>query len=131
MTPEQAAEAAVPYIYYPDTPRRYIEEDLAMRRPWFPKPEAYLAQLQGIFSWESYERLSQIRSPTLVIHGESDRLVPAANGKIISDRIPGAKLILLAHASHIFTTDQPEAAHQAILEFLQGQHGECASTQGS
>ena len=121
MSPEEAAQAAVPFIYDPATSRERIDEDLAMRREWFPKPEAYMAQLQGILSWEAYSRLSQISAPTLVIHGESDRLVPAGNGKLIAERIPGARLVLLPRASHLFTTDQPEAAHQAVLEFLAAQ----------
>jgi pimeloyl-ACP methyl ester carboxylesterase len=37
---------------------------------------------------------------------------------LIAQRIPGAKLVLLEHASHLFVTDQTEAAHQEILEFL-------------
>ena len=88
-----------------------------------------VAQLQGILSWEAYSRLSQISAPTLVIHGESDRLVPAGNSKLIAARIPGAKLVLLPHASHIFTTDQPEAAHHAILEFLEAQSARPLQTQ--
>ncbi len=123
MTPEQAIEAPVPFIYDSTTPRERIEEDLAIRRPWLPRPEAYTAQLQGIIAWESYCRLSGIAAPTLVIHGENDRLVPPANGKLIAQRIPGAKLVMIPHASHLFTTDQPEAAHHAILEFLNEQIG--------
>jgi 3-oxoadipate enol-lactonase len=123
MTPEDAAQAALPFIYHPATPRKLIEEDLEIRRPWFASQASYNAQLQGVVTFESYSRLSQINSPTLVIHGESDRLVPAGNGKLIAEKIPGAKLILLAQASHIFTTDQPEAAHRAILAFLEGQRG--------
>jgi pimeloyl-ACP methyl ester carboxylesterase len=118
MTREEAAEAAVPFIYHPSTPRRLIDEDIEMRRPWFPHPNAYTAQLQGILAWEAYSRLSQINAPTLVIHGESDRLVPAGNGKLIAEKIPGAKLVMLTGASHIFPTDQPEAAIRAIREFL-------------
>jgi pimeloyl-ACP methyl ester carboxylesterase len=129
MSPEDAAQAAVPFIYHPNTPRKLIEEDLDVRRPWFPKREAYNAQLQGIIAFESYSRLSQISSPTLVIHGESDRLVPAGNGKAIAQKIPGAKLILLPQASHIFTTDQPEAANRAILEFLEAQIMSCDKAQ--
>ena len=119
MTAEEAARVAIPFIYDAGTPRERIEEDLVMRRPWFPRAEAYLAQLQGIFMWESFSRLPQIHAPTLVIHGEADRLVPPANARLIASQIPGAKLVLLPHASHIFTTDQPEAAHRAILEFLE------------
>jgi pimeloyl-ACP methyl ester carboxylesterase len=118
MTPDQMAEAAVQFIYDPATPRARIDEDLAVRRPWFPRPEGYVAQLQAIFAWEAYSRLPQITAPTLVIHGESDRLVPPGNGKLIAERIPGAKLLTIPRASHLFITDQPEAAERATLEFL-------------
>jgi pimeloyl-ACP methyl ester carboxylesterase len=66
----------------------------------------------------------------LVIHGENDRLVPPGNGKLIAQRIPGAKLVMIAHASHLFTTDQPEAAHHAILEFLNQRTGSARSADG-
>jgi pimeloyl-ACP methyl ester carboxylesterase len=56
-----------------------------------------------------------------VIHGETDRLVPPGNGKLIADKIRGAKLVMIPRASHIFPTDQPKTAHQAILEFLLAQ----------
>jgi pimeloyl-ACP methyl ester carboxylesterase len=77
-----------------------------------------MAQLQGILAWESYSRIAQITAPTLVIHGKSDALVPPGNGELIAKRIPGAKLVLLEQASHLFLTDQTEKAHQEILEFL-------------
>src|ERR1700731_5502230 len=38
MSPEQAAEASVPFIYDSTTPRERIDEDIAIRRPWFPRP---------------------------------------------------------------------------------------------
>lgn len=121
MTPEQAAQAAIPFIYDPATPRHLIDEDLAVRRPWFPRPEAYNAQLQGILAWSSYDRLTQIGVPTLVIHGESDRLVPAGNGKLIAEKIAGARLVILRQASHIFTTDQAQETQRTVLEFLKEQ----------
>ena len=131
MTPEQAAEASVPFIYDSTTPRERIDEDIAIRRPWFPKPEAYTAQLQGILAWEAYSRLSAIAAPTLVIHGESDRLVPPGNAKLIAERIPGAKLAMIPHASHLFLTDQTEVSHHVILQFLNQQAGSAGSDVGS
>ena len=130
MTPEQAAEAAVPFIYDAATPRQRIDEDLAVRRPWFSHPDAYRAQLQGILAWESYSRLPQITAPTLVIHGENDRLVPPGNGKLIAERIPGARLVKIPHASHLFMTDQTETANRAIMEFLQAQTASAKSHAG-
>ena len=118
MPPEQGAEAAVPFIYDPCTPRRLIDEDIAVRRLSFARREGYQAQLQAILSWESFSRLEHVAAPTLVIHGKNDRLVPLGNGEIIASRIPRAQLVLLENAGHIFSTDQPHAAHRAIQEFL-------------
>ena len=120
MTPEEAAMAAIPYIYDRETPRQRIDDDMAIRRPWFARPEAYAAQLQGILAWEAYSRLPQVHAPTLVIHGENDRLVRLENGELIAAQIPGAKFVRLPHASHIFPTDQSAACHATILEFLAG-----------
>src|SRR6202166_3055624 len=122
MTPEESREAITPFIYPPATPRGRINEDMAIRMKWYPTPQGYAGQLQGIFGWEAYSRIAQITVPTLVIHGETDRLIPAANAKLIAERIPGARLVLIPHASHIFETDQPAVAHQAILEFLDARH---------
>jgi len=121
MSPEEAFRAMRPYVYDSATPLERIEEDLAIRRKWFPRPEAYLAQLHGIFAWEAYPRLERIAAPTLVIHGQSDQLVPAGNSELIAAKISGSKLVMLPHASHIFTTDQPEASRHVVMDFLRGQ----------
>jgi 3-oxoadipate enol-lactonase len=118
LSPEEAARAMRPYIYDSATPLDRIEEDLVIRRQWFPRPEGYMAQLQGILAWESYTRLERITAHTLVIHGQSDQLVPAGNGELIAAKIPGAKLVMLPQASHIFPTDQPEPSRRAVMDFL-------------
>ncbi len=118
MSPDEAAEAAIPFIYDAGTPRQRIDEDFAVRKDWLPRPEAYINQLMGIFTWEAYSRLDRVQAATLVIHGEADRLVPPGNGKLIAARIPNAKLVLIPHAGHIFSTDQPAAAQAAVSEFL-------------
>jgi pimeloyl-ACP methyl ester carboxylesterase len=131
MSPEQAAEASVPFVYDPKTPRERIDEDIAVRRPWFPSAAGYEAQLQGILGWESHSRINQIVAPTLVIHGESDRLIPPGNANLIAERIPGAKLVMIPRASHLFLTDQTEVSHHAILQFLHEQAGSAGSDAGS
>ncbi len=128
LTPEEAQEAIIPFLYDAATPRERIDEDMAIRMRWYPTPQGYTGQLQGIFGWESYSRLSLITAPTLVIHGETDRLIPPANATLIAERIPGAKLVLLPHAGHIFETDQPAASHHAILEFLAAQQSRAHCT---
>lgn len=121
MTPEEAKEAIIPFIYDAGTPRARIDEDMVIRMKWYPTPQGYFGQLQGILAWEAYSRIAQIKSPTLIIHGETDQLVPVANAQLIAERIPHAKLVLIPHASHVFETDQPGVANRAIMEFLSAQ----------
>jgi pimeloyl-ACP methyl ester carboxylesterase len=116
--PANAFRAMAPYIYDASTPREKIQEDLEVRSRAFPTRESYQAQLQAIIAWKSYSRLSSIKIPTLVIHGETDQLIPAENADILAKEIPGAKLVKLAEASHVFLTDRPQETTGAILSFL-------------
>jgi len=115
---EEGFRASVPFIYYPDTPAERIEADLRVRLRTVASEQGYLGQLQAAATHTSDDRLGQIRVPTLVVHGRSDRLVPPRNGELLASRIPGARLVLLANAGHILFTDQPEAAREAVLGFL-------------
>ena len=118
MTPEEGAQAIVPFIYDAATPRERIEEDLAIRRRTYPAAAGYLGQVQAILAWTSLDRLKDIHAPTLILHGESDGLVPPENARILEKEIRGSRLVMLPHASHIFATDQPESSHREILAFL-------------
>jgi pimeloyl-ACP methyl ester carboxylesterase len=118
MTAEQARTAILPYIYDASTQQTLIDEDVNLRRNWLPSPPGYTAQLQATRTWEAYSRIARITAPTLIIHGRSDGLIPAGNGELIARRIPGARLVLLEHASHMFLTDQTVAALKEILAFL-------------
>jgi 3-oxoadipate enol-lactonase len=119
MTREAAMWAMAPYIFDAGTPRERIAEDIAIRLKATVANDGYFAQLAGIRAWTgTYDRLATLTMPTLVIHGETDQLVPPENGRIIAKAIPGARLVMLPHASHIFFTDQLEASTRALLSFL-------------
>ena len=119
--PEEHARAMRPYVYDSSTPLERIEEDLAIRRQWFPKPEAYKAQLQAIFEWEAYSRLQKIGCANTGHPRGNGPVGPVGNADLIAARINGSQLVKLPHASHIFVTDQPEASLKAIMGFLGSQ----------
>lgn len=118
LTPEQAAEASIPFNYASTTPRERIEQDWAVRMPLACSLAGYTAQLQGSSAWSGLERLPSLRTPTLVLHGAEDRLVPAANGRRIAEAVPGAELVVLPEANHLFFTDQPERTNEVLLDWL-------------
>jgi len=69
--------------------------------------------LDATYGLKTYERLPQIRIPTLVITGAKDVLIPARNSEILAERIPGANLHVIPNAGHAFF-------NEARKEFLEG-----------
>ncbi|MDT7572898.1 MAG: hypothetical protein QOE05_3072 [Actinomycetota bacterium] len=118
MTPAEAAEASIPFNYGSATSRDRIEEDWGVRFPLAATNDGYLAQAMGTSQWSGHERLPTISTPTLVLHGEIDRLVPLGNGQILADRIPGAELVVVPGANHVLTTDEPEQVNKVLLDWL-------------
>ena len=118
LTAREAAEASIPFNYAASTPRDRIEEDWAVRLPLAATNQGYVAQLSGTSQWDGYDRLGRITSPTLVLHGELDALVPPDNGRILADRIPGAELVTVPEANHLLGTDQPEQVSELLVSWL-------------
>ncbi len=120
-TRHQREWAVAPMLYAEATPRERIAEDIAVRLRYPLTPKGFLSQFAAILMWSSYSRLPQISVPTLVVHGDQDRMVPLANGILLAERIPGAKLHLIPGAGHIITTDAPDVVDCEVLRFLDEQ----------
>lgn len=79
----------------------------------------------GIFGRAGvYEELPKIQIPTLMIVGEEDIPTPVEKAKRIAAKIPGAKLVVIPHAGHLCTVEEPAAVTAAMEEFLFGHSGE-------
>jgi pimeloyl-ACP methyl ester carboxylesterase len=84
-----------------------------------PTPiETAMRQMAAVQAFDSFDRLPQIKAPTLVLHGDRDVLVPVANAYVLKERIPGAELRIVAGAGHLFTFEFPEESAAAVVEFL-------------
>jgi Dipeptidyl aminopeptidases/acylaminoacyl-peptidases len=93
-----------PFIFDEGTPRERVAEDIAVRLRATVSNDGYFAQLAAVRAWEgTHDRLAGLTMPTLVIHGETDQLVPVENGRIIARAIPHARLVTIPHASHILS----------------------------
>src|SRR4051794_7537888 len=117
---EEGRWASVPYVYSERTRQsggQRIGEDFARRRAYVFHPDGYGAQLAAAAGHDTSARVGKITAPTLVVHGKEDRMVPPANGRALANAIPGARLLELDDAAHLYTTDEP-AADEAVLEFL-------------
>jgi 3-oxoadipate enol-lactonase len=79
---------------------------------------AVQAQGAAISAHDTYDRLPQIKAPTLVIAGEADELIPSANSPILAQRIPGAELVTYPRARHGYLYEVAAEATAAVLDFL-------------
>jgi len=84
-----------------------------------PTPlETFARQMGAGQAFDSYDRLSQIEAPTLIIHGDRDALIPAGNADVLASRIDGAQLRIVPGVGHMFFWEKPEESANAIVEFL-------------
>jgi len=115
-------------------PRRYVDPDYMKKnfsalysetlgseghvsRLKAPTQRGYLYQLGAMLGWTSAFFLPFVRKKTLVLMGESDRIVPVINGKILATLLPHARLETVP-GGHLFLVSRPKETIPLIKAFL-------------
>lgn len=62
--------------------------------------------------------LSRIAQPTLILHGESDVIVPVDEARQLSKILPNSKLSVLPGAGHVLTMTRPREIAHEIMNFF-------------
>ncbi len=83
-----------------------------------PPTYALQRQVMAVVRFNTYERLADIKTPTLIISGNEDTIVPPENSRILAEGIPDAELVELDGAGHGFLAEKAAAANKAVLSFL-------------
>src|SRR6266487_1119635 len=79
------------------------------------------ASLACVPSWHEdfREDLARIDVPTLVIHGDADRILPiTASGVRTAKLIKGARLLVVKDGPHAITWTHADEVNRELLEFL-------------
>jgi 3-oxoadipate enol-lactonase len=77
----------------------------------------YVACCAAIRDMDQRDELAAIAAPTLVIVGTQDGATPPADGRLLAERIPGARLAEL-DASHLSNIEAAPAFNAALASFL-------------
>ena len=75
------------------------------------------------------ELLKAVRRPALVLHGDSDRLLPVAAAKDTAESIPGAELIIVPGMGHDFAPALGPVYLKHIGDFISSVEAETAAAQ--
>ena len=81
-------------------------------------PETADRAFAGIQQFNSYDRLSQVKCPVLITHGDKDVLVLPENANIIKSKIPQAEMYIIPGAGHAFQAADPVGIHTRIAQWL-------------
>ena len=108
---------------FPDRFPEHVREDLRIGAMQPKHPDGGRRQWEAMQDFDSFERLPELQVPTLILHGTEDQAVPFGNAQLFAERIPGAELVPLEGAGHLYHSEQAEAADAAVLDFVRRHPG--------
>ena len=123
MTAEEQAMILAQIMFPPEWLKQHPEIlnnviELAPSRSATPE----IIQQQGLASgtWKgSCDRLANITQPTLLIVGDQDLLIPAANSIMMAQRIPNSWLVMIQGTGHGMMLQVPNEFSAIIQTFLE------------
>lgn len=126
MSQEDFAKMLPAMLYTPEfmeSNPQAVEETIGwlMEKP-IP-PHVRVRQSEAVIAHDTYERLPQIKAPTLVVGGAKDILFSVEYQRGVASRIPNAELVIWENLSHGFMLQNPEETIKVVLDFL-GRHAE-------
>ncbi|MGC5776805.1 alpha/beta fold hydrolase [Paenibacillus pabuli] len=97
-------------------PFRLYNRDIAV----LASPKGTLDCIAAFALTDFRQDLEKFDIPTLVIHGDSDAVVPLeVSGQRTHESIPSSRLVVVEGGPHGFNATHPEAFNAALIEFLQ------------
>ena len=63
-------------------------------------------------------RLPGLATPTLILFGTRDGIIPPEMGRVYRELLPNGHLVLVYDAAHAIGADRPEAFAEVVLDFL-------------
>jgi 3-oxoadipate enol-lactonase len=96
----------------------YPDREPFLRMQLSTPREDYARGLEAVGDFDFRDRLGLITQPTLVVVGSEDEATPFEDAKLIADRVPGSRMLVLEGAAHLANVEQPAAFAAAVLEHL-------------
>lgn len=75
-------------------------------------------QSQALQGYDVSDKLADIYCPTLIIHGQADRIVPRQQAEILAAGIANAKLVMFKAAGHLLLMEKHSELLAEVIEFV-------------
>jgi len=94
------------------------DEIFAYRLGHAPSLAAWQAQAYAGATFDAYDRIGAIATPTLVIQGGADNVVDPRNAELLADLIPNARAVIVPERGHLLVWEDSERVAELVTEFL-------------
>jgi pimeloyl-ACP methyl ester carboxylesterase len=97
----------------------HLVNEVAARQSEYPTPpHSIMRQVEAMLTAHTYDRLSEIKAPTLVLGGTADKVTPCHNLRLLASKIPNSELVILENLGHGMFIEGAEQTNRVILTFL-------------
>ena len=121
LTPEEISRKNRPLSFtqkFMDENWDWLEEKMRREIPHSAPAFSFKRQMAAAMQHNAYSRLPDIKSPTMVMTGDVDILIPPENSELLASQIPGSVLKSYDGVGHAFMTEAREAVTSDILDFI-------------
>lgn len=121
VPPEKIINGTIPLLYTEDfieNNPEFIEKHAQALLKSPISAESFERQIKAIMGFNTHLKLKKISSPTLIIHGKKDVIIPYENSEILNKKIPNSKVILLEESGHSLFQPDPGTVVNHIKNFL-------------
>jgi pimeloyl-ACP methyl ester carboxylesterase len=74
--------------------------------------------IRGMHSHSAEDLLSSLGVPVLIVHGTQDPFTPISVAKVMAERIPDARLVVIQDGSHTLPIESPREILAELTPFL-------------
>lgn len=117
--PAAVRQALIDLMYTPDWRAGHPGPYTTLGDPGM-LPHARRGHLLASNQHDAWDALPGISAPTLILHGDQDRLTPADNLPLLAARIPDARTRLFPGARHAYFEECRTEASALVSDFLDG-----------
>lgn len=116
QTPLEIAEARSKNLLGPDASEEVQKE--AKRIYAQIRPVGYRSVSYSLYHADQSAVLGKIHVPTLILCGEMDQITPVSESKLIHQKIPNSKLVIIPRTGHLCYQEDPEFFNEHVRIFL-------------
>lgn len=89
--------------------------------------QAFVRQARSLLTHDTFERLSQVNTPTQILVGDLDIFTPYRFAEELHRGISGSQLIVLENQAHAFPLENPQVFDQILIHFIQNLQKNCVT----